>query len=213
MGNASIHEGLIDSQIGLHDGIVGGGKDGVHSVAHQCLGGLLDLGGVGAGALHVLNALGVQILLGMGDGGGRGVLAHIVEEADLLCVWGDGEDQVHDGICVQIVRGTSDVGAGGFQRSYQPGAHRVGDGGEDHRGVVPLHGCLHCHGYGSGNAHHQVYLVGLEVGNDLVHHGSVGIGIVIGNVKGDALLLADLVQSGLNVFIDLIEGGVVHIVA
>ena len=49
---------------------------------------------------------------------------------------------------------------------------------------------------------------------DLVQVGLVGlcVGVVIGVVKGNALLLADGVQTALHRFYDLVEGSVVHIV-
>ena len=51
-----------------------------------------------AGALHVGNPLRVQILLGMGDGGCRGVLAHVIE-ASL--------NQINENIQARLIVGSS----------------------------------------------------------------------------------------------------------
>ena len=60
----------------------------------------------------------------------------------------------------------------------------------------------------------DVHAVSHKVCADLVQVGLVGlcVGVVIGVVKGDALLLADGVQTALHRFHDLVKGGVVHIV-
>lgn len=66
---------------------------------------------------------------------------------------------------------------------------------------------------GVGHADHQVHLIGDEVGDDLVHDGGVGVAVVIADVEGDTLLLADGLELGLDVGHDLVQGRIVHIVA
>ena len=213
MGNAGLGQGLVNGQLCGHYGVVGGGEHGVGLVGHDAADGQADLVGGGAVILLVGHALLIQVRLGVLDGGGGGVLALVIQQGDVLGVGVGGEDQVQDGVGVQIVGGAGDVGTGSLQALHQAGADGVRHGGKDHGDVGALGGGLHGHGHGGGYADHQVHLVGDEVGNDLVQHGGIGVAVIIADLKGDALLLADGSQLGFDVVHDLIQGCVIHIVA
>ena len=213
MGDTGLGQRFINGKLSGHDGVVRGGEHGVHLISGDLAGGQHDLVGGGAGVLLVGHVLLVQIRLGVLDGGGGGILSLVIQQADGLGVGVGGEDQVQDGVGVQIVGGAGDVGAGGVHALHQTCAHGIGHGSEDHGDLVVLGGALHGHGHGGGHADHEVNLVGNEVGDDLVHHGGVGVAVVIADVEGDALLLADGLQLGADVGHDLVQGRVVHIVA
>ena len=211
--DACLGEGLVDGQLCGHHGVVGGGEHGVGLVGHDAADGQTDLVGGGAVILLVGHAPLVQVRLGILDGSGRGVLPQVIQQGDALGVRVGGENQVQDGIGVQIVGGTGDVGAGGLQALHQTRTHRVGHGGKDHGNVSALGGGLHGHGHGSGYADHQVHLVGHEVGDDLIQHGGIGVAVIIADLEGDALLLADGLEPGLDVVHDLVQGCIVRIAA
>ena len=213
VGDAGLGQSLVNGQLCGHHGVVGGGEHGVGLVGHDAADGQADLVGGGAVILLVGHALLIQVRLGVLDGCGGGVLTLVIQQGDVLGVGGGGEDQVQDGVGVQIVGGAGDVGAGSLQALHQAGADGVGHGGKDHGDVGALGGGLHGHGHGGGYADHQVHLVGDEVGNDLVQHGGIGVAVIIADLKGDALLLADGSQLGFDVVHDLIQGCVIHIVA
>lgn len=64
-----------------------------------------------------------------------------------------------------------------------------------------------------GNADEKIGAAALEVCDDLLHHGGVRVAVIIVDHKLHALLRADLLQPRLNVFHDLVQGGIVYIVA
>ena len=209
MLDACLDEGLVDGQLCGHDGIVGGGKDGLDTGSDEGLGGHLHLGGGGAVLFDVLDTLAVAEGLGVGDGLSGGILTQVVQQADGVDVGVDSQNEVHDGVRIQGVGGASDVRFG-----VEAGGGGVGNGGVDHGDVGVLHCSQHGGGGGSGHSHDDVYPIGHEVGADLVQVGLVGlcVGVVVGVVEGDALLLGHLVQTALHRLDDLVQGGVVHIV-
>ena len=75
-------------------------------------------------------------------------------------------------------------------------------------------GCrLHRHCDGSGYAYHQVDVLSDEVCDDLVHDVSVCVAVFAEDLKLDVVFFAELVQSALYIVDDLVERGVVYIVA
>ena len=209
MLNACIRKGLVDGELRGHDGVVGGGKDGLDARCHESFRCHLDLGGGGAVLLDVLDAVGIAEGLGVGDGLGGGILAQIIQQADGVDVRVDGQDEVHNGVGVQRIGGAGDVGFG-----VKTGGGGVGDGRVDHRDVGIFHSGQHGGGGGGSHSHDDVHAVGHEVGADLVQVGLVGlsVGVVIAVIKGDTLLLAQLVQTALHRLHDLVQGGVIDVV-
>ncbi len=209
MLDACIDEGLIDGQLCGHHGVVGGSEHGLDTGGYEGFGGHLHLGGGGAVFLDILDALAVAERLGVCNGLSGGILAQVVQQADSVDIGVDGQDEVHDGVGVQGVGGAGDVGFG-----VETCGGGVGDSGVDHRDVGILHSGQHGGGGGGSHGHDDVHAVGHEVGTDLVQVGLVGlcVGVVVGIIEGDALLLAHLIQTALYRLHDLVQRGVVHIV-
>ena len=209
MHHAGLGEGLVDGQLRGHDGVVGGSEHGLDPGSHQGFGGHLHLGGGGAVLFNVLDALFVAESLGIGDGLGGGILAQVVQQADGVDLRVCGKDQVHDGGGVQGVGGTGHV-----LPAVKACSSGVGDGGVHHRDLGIFHSGQHGGGGGGGHSHDHVHAIGHQVGTDLVQVALVGlcVGVVISVVKGDALFLAQLVQTALHRGHDLVEGSMIHIV-
>ena len=213
MRDARVGKRFIDAQLRFHDGVVRRREYGVHAVRDQRLRGQRDFIDRRAGALDVLHALLREILLRGLDGARRRVLTDVIQKSDLLCVRVLGEDQIHDRGSVQIVRGAGHVAARSLQRSDQSDGYRVRDRRENHRRVRPLRRGLHAHGDRRCDRHQKVRAVCLEVGNDLRHQVCIRVAVVIEDIKLDAPLLAELFELCAEIFHDLIEGCVVHIIA
>ena len=213
MRDAGFGQGLVDGELGGHDGVVGRGEDGVDLIGDEGIDGEHDLVDGGAVIVLVGDLLLIEEGLRLGDGGGGGILAHVVEQGDIVGIGVRREDELHDGGGIEAVRGAGDVGAGGVHALDQAGGDRVGDGGEDHGDAVVLGGGLHAHGNRGGHADHQVDIVGDEVLDDLGHDVGVGVAVVIADLEGHALLLADGGELILDIFHDLVQRGVVDIVA
>ena len=209
MHHAGLGEGLVDGQLRGHDGVVGGGEHGLDPGSHQGFGSHLHLGGGGAVLFNVLDALFVAESLGIGDGLRRGILAQVIQQADGVDLRVCGKDQVHDGGGVQGVGG-----AGHVLTAVKACSSGVGDGGVHHRDLGIFHSGQHGGGGGGGHSHDHVHAIGHQVGADLVQVALVGlrVGVVISVVKGDALFLAQLVQTALHGCHDLVEGSMIHIV-
>ena len=213
MRDAGFGQGLVDGELGGHDGVVGRGEDGVNSVGDQGVDGQHDLVDGGAVIVLVGDLLLIEEGLRLGDGGGGGVLAHVVEQGHAVGIGVGGEDELHDGGGVEAVGGAGDVGARLIHALDQAGGDRIGDGGEDHGDAVVLGGGLHAHGDRGRHADHQVDIVGDEVLDDLGHDVGVGIAVVIADLEGHALLFADGGEPVLDVLDNLVQGSVVDIVA
>ena len=211
--DACLGEGLINRKLGGHDGVVGRGEDGVDLVGDQSVGGEHDLVGRGAGALDVLDALAIEVFLSLRDGGCGGILSLIVQQADGLGVGVKGEDEVHYRVGIEVVGSAGDVRAGGFEGFNESCADGVGHSGEHDGSLAVLGRGLHAHRDGSGNADHEVDLIGEVIGNDLLHNACVGIAVIVENVELHALLFAYLGKAGLDIVNDLVEGCVVNVVA
>ena len=209
MLDACLGKGLVDGKLGGHDGVIGGGEDSLDTGGDEGLSGHLDFGGGGAVLLDVLDALAVAESLGVCNGLCRSILAQIIQQADGVDVGVDGQDEVHDGVGVQGVGSAGDVRLG-----VKACGGGVSDGGVDDGDVGVLHSGQHGSGGGGSHSHDDVYAVGYEVGADLVQVGLVGlrIGVVVGVVEGNALLLAHLVQTLFHRRNDLVQRSVVNIV-
>ena len=68
MGDSGGVQGVGNGALGSHDHVIGGGEHRVHPV-NQGAGGGYDFGSVVAGLFQVGDALGVQVCLGLGNGG------------------------------------------------------------------------------------------------------------------------------------------------
>ena len=209
MHHAGLGEGLVDGQLRGHNGVVGGGEHGLDPGSHQGFGGHLHLGGGGAVLFNVLDALFVAESLGIGNGLRGGILAQVIQQADGVDLWVCGKDQIHDGGGVQGVGG-----AGHVLTAVKACSSGVGDGGVHHRDLSIFHSGQHGGGGGGGHSHDYVHAIGHQIGADLVQVALVGlrVGVVISVVKGDALFLAQLVQTALHGCHDLVEGSMIHIV-
>ena len=213
MGDAGLCEGFVNCKLCLHDGVIGRGEDGVNAVCYHCLSCEHDLVCGGAGVLNDLNALVGEILFSCFDGCCGGVLANVIQQADLLCVGVVCEDEVHDRVCVEVVAGAGDVCARLIETFNKLCTHGVGNCGE-HNGDIGVFGeCLHAHRNWSCNADHEVNVICDEVGDDLLHNGCVLVAVIVAYLEGHALFLADGLELSLDVFNDLVEGSVVNIVA
>ena len=213
MGNSCFDEGFINGQLCCHDGVVCRGEDSVHTVADQSFRCQHHLVNGGPGTLHIFDALLIEIGFGSCDGCGGRILSHIIEKADQISLGVGGKDQVHDGVGVQIVGGSGQVGARCFQRVHKACTHRVGHGSKHHGDSVIFRCGLHAHGNRCCHADHQVHLVGNEVGNDLVHDVCVGVAVVFRDFKGDTLLFSDGGELRADVCDNLVERSVIHEVA
>ena len=163
--------------------------------------------------LNDLNALVGEILFSCFDGCCGGVLANVIQQADLLCVGVVCEDEVHDRVCVEVVAGAGDVCARLIEAFNKLCTHGVGNCGE-HNGDIGVFGeCLHAHRNWSCNADHEVNVICDEVGDDLLHNGCVLVAVIVAYLEGHALFLTDGLELRLDVLNDLVEGSVVNIVA
>ena len=209
MLHTGLDEAFVDGQLGSHDGVIGGGEHGLDPGGYQCFGSHLHLGGGGAVLFHHLDAVLLAEGLGVCNGLGGGILTQVIQQTDGIDAGVCRHDQVHDGVGVQGIGGAGDV-----LLAVKACGGGVGHGRVDHRDVSILHSGQHGSGGGGGHSHDHVHAVGHKVCADLVQVGLVGlcVGVVIGVIKGDALLLADGIQTALHRFYDLVEGGVVHIV-
>ena len=206
MGDAGGDEVLIDGQLGGHDDVVGGGKDGVHSVSNQGTGGGDDLVVGVSGGLGVGHALGVQISLGIRDGHLGIGLGQGVEQAHRPNVRILGKHHVQNLIGVQGIAGAGDVVHAGELHGL-----RIGDGGEDHRGLALLSGDGGHLGGGGGDGDNGVHTVGNGLVGQLAQDSLIALagGHLI--LDRDAVFLRDGVQPGGNRVGDLVQGGVIHL--
>ena len=135
MGDAGLGEVLIDGELGGHDDVVSRGEDGVHTVGDQRGSGSDDFVVRVCGLLNVLDALGVEVGLRVGDGLGGVGLREGVEQANLGDVRVLGEHHVHDEAGVQRV-----ARAGHIVDARQARGLGIGDGGINNGGLGVLSG-------------------------------------------------------------------------
>ncbi len=206
MGNAGLGQVLVDSQLSGHDHVVGGGEHSVHIGGDESgSGGHNLVVGIG-GLLHVLDALAVQIGLGVSNGLGGVGLGQGVQQAHLGHIGVLGKHHVHDEFGVQCVAGAGDIVDAG-----EAGGLGVGNGGIDNGGLGLLCGEGGDLGGGGGDGDDGVH----AVGDGLVGKLLQGALVVLagGNVifNGDAVISGDLVQLGGRGVGDLVQGGVVQL--
>ena len=209
MLDARLDEGLVDGQFCGHHGVVGGGEHGLDTGSDQGLGSHLHLGGGGAVLLNVLDAVGVTEGLCVCNGLGGGILTQVVQQADGVNVRVDGSDQLHDGLGVQCVGGAGDV-----LLAVKACSGGIGNGRVDNGDIGILHSSQHGCGGGGSHSHDHIHAVTYKVGTDLVQVGLVSlcICVVVGVVEGNALLSAQLIQTALHRFHDLVQGSMIHVV-
>ena len=165
------------------DGVVGGGVKGVH-LAHRGLHNGLDLVGAGDGVLGVLQAQGVELVLGSLDLDVGVGLGGAIEQTDLLHV---GQDLLHHLELLghgREVRGAGDVGAGLVVVLDQAGGGKVSDGGA-HDGDVGR-GAGGSLGGRRGDGKDQVHAVAHELGGDGLAGGLVVLGVLLVDGDGEA---------------------------
>lgn len=95
----------------------------------------------------------------------------------------------------------------------QVGAHRVGDGGEDHGDVLVLRGIEAGDGGVGGDAHHQVRVLG---GKHLADLGSlvvVEVGVLVVHLKVRALHQTGLLQALEETLPAVVQGAVLAVLA
>ena len=213
MRDARVRKRFINGQLGFHDGVVRRGKHRVHAVCHKRLRCQRDLVHGGAGALYVFNAPILQIFFCRRNGRRCRILADIVQKADLRRIGLLRKDQVHDGRRIEVVGGAGQVAARRIHRLHHAGRDRVGDSRKHDRSIRALCGRLHRHGDRGGDRDHEVCAVRLEIGDDLAHQRRIGVAVVVFDPEVHASLLADGGKARTDAVHDLIEGGVIHIVA
>ena len=213
VGDAGLCEGFVDRELGLHDGVVGRGEDSLHAVGNERLRGQRDFVYACAGAFDDLHALVLQVSLCAFDGARGGVLTEVIQKADLLELGVLDKHEVHDGCGVEVVGGAGKVAARGFEGVNQTNGNGVGNGGEDDGGAGLFGGRLHGHGDGRCDRDEKVRIVSLEVRDDLGHEVRVCVAVVVFDVECHAFFFADGGEAGLDVFNDLVEGRIVHIIA
>ena len=125
----------MDGELGGHDDVVSRGEDGVHTISDQRRSGSDDFIVRVRGLLNVLDALGVEVGLRVGDGLGGVGLRERVEQADLGDVRVLGEHHVHDEAGVQRV-----ARAGHIVDARQARGLGIGDGGINNGGLGVLSG-------------------------------------------------------------------------
>ena len=135
MGDAGLGEVLIDGELGGHDDVVSRGEDGVHTIGDQRGSGSDDFVVRVRGLLNVLDALGVEVGLRVGDGLGGVGLREGVEQTNLGNVRVLGEHHVHDEAGVQRV-----ARAGHIVDARQARGLGIGDGGINNGGLGVLSG-------------------------------------------------------------------------
>ena len=196
----------VDAGLGHLHGVVGGGKHHLHAIVAQGLCGQCQIIGGGAGFGFVLNAQLVQAALGFLNGLGAGILAGIVQKADLGHIGVQCLDQVKHIGGIQCVRGAGDVGAGGVQIGHQACAHRVRHSGEHHGDLVFFGEVLHHHSRGRCNGNDHIHAVFNHLAGNGGNGGLVGLCVVA--VIADAVCSQLFLNGGL----DLVQAGIVHIV-
>ena len=175
------------------------GQQGVHRLGDLRLGG--DAHRVDGEAVVrrqvLIDADGVD---GVGLAGG-------VDDADGVGVRLQGPDQL------QLAGHRQGVGGAGDVAGVQMGAHRVGDGGEDHGDVLVLRGVEAGHGRVGGDAHHQVHVLGGEHLADLGGLVVVEVGVLIVHLKVGALHQAGLLQTLEEALPAVVQGAVLAVLA
>ena len=206
MSDAVLGKILINGQLRSHDDVISGREHGVHTGSNEggCSGHHFVVG-VG-GLLNVLNALGVQIGLGVGNGLGGVGLRQGVQQPHL----GDSgilrKHHVHDEFGIQGVAGAGDIVDAG-----EAGGFGIGNGGIDHRRFRLLCGEGRDLGGGGGNGDDGVH----TVGNGLIAELLEGTLIVLpgGDVvcNGHAVISGDLVQLCGNGVGNFVQRGVIQL--
>ena len=162
---------------------------------------------VGIGGLfNILDALSIQIGLGVGNGLGRVGFRQGVQQADLCGVGILGEHHIHDEIGIQGVAGAGDIADPG-----QLGSLRVGDCGVDHRGLGLLGGEGGDLGGGGGDGDDGIHTVGNGLIAQLLENGLVAL--TGGDLVFDLHILigGDLIQLRSDGVGDLVQRGVVQL--
>ena len=204
MRDACVSKGLVNSELCLHDGVIGRGEHGVYTVGNECLCGERDFFGGRCGALYIFNTFVVEVRLCVLDGGGGGILSYVVQKADLLGIGVLGEDEVHNRVGIEVIGGARHVAARLFKGSDKTRADRVGHGGEHDRRFA-VFGCgLHRHGDRGRDTDHEIYVIGCKVCDDLIHDVRVGVTVVVLHVDCDALLAFNLGETCIDVLNDLV---------
>ena len=206
MGDAVFGKIFIDSQLCGHDDVIGRSKHGVHTGSDQGGGGsnyfIVGIGGL----FNVLDALSIQIGLGVGNGLGRVGFRQGVQQADLCGVGILGEHHIHDEIGIQGV-----AGAGNIVNPGQLGGFRVGDGGVDHRGLGLLGGEGGDLGGGGGDGDDGIHTVSNGLVAQLLENGLVAL--TGGDLVFDLHILigGDLIQLRSDGVGDLVQRSVVQL--
>ena len=206
VGDAVFGKIFIDSQLCGHDDVIGRSKHGVHTGSDQGGGGsnyfIVGIGGL----FNVLDALSIQIGLGVGNGLGRVGFRQGVQQADLCGVGILGEHHIHDEVGIQGVAGAGDTVDPG-----QLGGLRVGDCGVDHRGLGLLGGEGGDLGGGGGDGDDGIHAVGNGLVAQLLENGLVAL--TGGDLVFDLHILigGDLIQLRGDGVGNLVQRGVVQL--
>ena len=197
---------LGDRHFRCHDDVVGRGEHGVHTGGDE-RGGCGDDLIVGVrGLLDVLDALGVEVSLGVRDGLGGVRLIEGVEQADLGDVRVLGEHHIHDELGVERVARAGDIVDAG-----ELGGLGVGDGGVDDRRLGLLGGEGGDLRGGGSDGNDGVHAVGDGLIAQLLEDGLIALagGDLI--LDGHAVVGGNLIQLGGDGVRDLVERGVVEL--
>ena len=106
---------------------------------------------------------------------------------------------------IEVIGGAGDVSAGSLERGYEPAAYGVGDCCKYNGGSALLCRCLHLHCNGGRDTDHKIYLVCLEVRDNLTHNACVCIAVVIVDGEINAELGAARLETVLQALCYLVE--------
>ena len=175
------------------------GQQGIHRLGDLCLG----------GDAHRVNGEAVvrcQLLIDADGVDGVG-LAGGVDDADGVGIRLQGPDQL------ELALHRQGIGSAGDVARVQVGAHRVGDGGEDHGDVLVLRGIEAGDGGVGGDAYHQVRVLGGKHLADLGGLVVVEVGVLVVHLKVRALHQTGLLQALEETLPAVVQGAVLAVLA
>ena len=213
MGDAGLREFFIDGKLRRHNCIIGRCEYRIHAFRDQriCRGGYFILRR--PCFFNGLNPLLFQDLFRVGNRLRGRILALGIQQADLLCIRILSKNQIHNGFCIQGVRSPGNIGARCIQAVHQFRSDRIRNGRKYNRNVLSLCCRLHDLGGRRRHRHDQIHIVTDQLGGDLVQGSPVSLSVklIIPVVESNSQLLSLCVQLLLQVFHNLIQGSMIHI--
>ena len=213
MRDACFNEFFIDRKLCCHNGIICWCENCIHAIGDECFCCKLNFICCCSGTLYVFDTFFIKIILCFLNRCCGRILSDIIKKSDFLYIRVLCLDQFHNRRSIQIITCSGNVCSRCFQRIYQAGTNRIGNSGKYDRCICSFCCRLHTHCYRCSYTNHQVYIVSLEIGNDLFHNTGICIAIIIRYIKSNTFFFSDLFQTGLNIVYDLIQGSIIYIIA